>query len=158
MTDTLTPEARSALMARIVGRNTRPELAVRRLLHAMGYRFRTNRRDLPGTPDVVLPGRRKVVFVHGCFWHGGHAGCGRARVPQANRAYWVAKIERNRRRDAAQVRALRRQGWSVAVVWECQIRDTARLARRLARFLEAPTREPGTRRAAGPRASAATGR
>ena len=75
MTDTLTPEARSALMARIVGRNTGPELAVRRLLHAMGYRFRADRRNLPGTPDIVLPGRRKIVFVHGCFWHG-HAGCG----------------------------------------------------------------------------------
>ncbi len=142
VTDTLTPEARSALMARIVGRNTGPEMAVRRLLHAMGYRFRVNRRDLPGTPDIVLPGRRKLVFVHGCFWHG-HVGCGRARVPQTNQAYWAEKIDRNRRRDAARVRQLRRLDWAVAVVWECQVRDAERLGARLARFLEAAaTRAP----------------
>ena len=126
-------------MAKIGSRNTGPELAVRRILHAMGFRFRLHRRGLPGTPDIVLPGRRKAVFVHGCFWHG-HHGCPRARVPRTNHSYWSAKIQRNRRRDASSVRALRRAGWSVAVVWECRLRESERLRVRLRRFLETPVR------------------
>ena len=132
--DRLTPEARSALMARIRGRDTAPELRLRALLHAMGYRFRLHRADLPGTPDVVLPGRRKVLFLHGCFWHR-HAGCRFATVPRTRVGFWDEKFARNLARDARVRRALNRAGWSVAVVWECALRDEARLARRLERFL-----------------------
>jgi DNA mismatch endonuclease (patch repair protein) len=134
MTDRLTPEARSALMARIRGKDTEPERAVRRLLHAMGFRFRLHRRDLPGTPDIVLPGRRKAIFVHGCFWHG--HGCGRARLPKTRLDYWGPKIAANRARDARKTAALRRAGWSVAAVWECQLRRPSVLERRLTRFLD----------------------
>src|SRR5918997_5420787 len=93
MPDHLTPEARSALMARIRGKDTQPDLAVRRLLHAMKFRFRLHRRDLPGTPDIVLPGRRKAIFVHGCFWHG--HGCACARLPKSRVEYWGPKIAAN---------------------------------------------------------------
>lgn len=135
MADVFSPEKRSAVMARIRAKDTEPELLVRRLLHGMGYRFRLHRRDLPGTPDVVLPGRRAVIFVHGCFWHG-HEGCRLATSPATRREFWTTKIAANRGRDARAVRRLRRAGWSVAVVWECQTRRIDRLARRLHRFLD----------------------
>ena len=122
-------------MARIRGKDTQPELAVRRLLHAMGFRFRLHRRDLPGTPDIVLPGRRKAIFVHGCFWHG--HGCGCARLPKSRLDYWGPKIATNRARDGRKAAALRRAGWSVAVVWECKVRRPAALEGRLRRFLDA---------------------
>lgn len=137
MADRLTPEARSRLMAAIGGKNTAPELAVRRMLHAMGYRFRLHRRDLPGSPDIVLPRLGKAIFVHGCFWHG-HEGCRLARLPSTRTEYWWPKLIRNRERDRLNVRALRRLGWSISIVWECQIRNVAALKRRLARFLAAP--------------------
>lgn len=135
MPDHLSAEARSALMSRIRGKDTQPELAVRRLLHAMGFRFRLHRRDLPGTPDIVLPGRRKAIFVHGCFWHG--HGCGCARLPKSRVEYWGPKIAANRARDGRKAAALRRAGWSVAAVWECQLRKPDSLEKRLARFLNA---------------------
>ena len=135
--DRLTPEARSALMARIRGRDTSPELALRRLLHGLGYRFRCHRADLPGTPDVVLPGRGKVLFLHGCFWHR-HPGCRHATTPRTRPEFWRLKFERNLARDRRARRALNRAGWSVGVVWECALRDEARLARRLLRFLGPP--------------------
>lgn len=135
MVDRFTPEARSRLMASIRGKNTKPEMVVRRLLHAMGYRFRLHRRDLPGTPDIVFPGRRAVVFVHGCFWHR-HAGCRLAAVPATRRDFWEAKIAANKARDRRAVAQLRRDGWRVAVVWECQTRKPAGLDGRLRRFLE----------------------
>lgn len=122
MADRLTPEARSALMARIHGKDTKPELVVRRLLHAMGYRFRLHRRDLPGTPDIVLPGRRKAIFVHGCFWHG-HENCRKASTPASNRTFWEAKIAANRERDRRKVQSLERRDWQVLVIWECELPD-----------------------------------
>lgn len=122
-------------MARIRGKDTKPELVVRRLLHAMGYRFRLHRRDLPGTPDIVLPGRGAVIFLHGCFWHG-HEGCRFATKPATRGDFWAAKIEANRRRDRLAVRGLRRLGWRVMVVWECATRRPAGLEARLRRFLE----------------------
>lgn len=134
MTDPLSPAQRSALMSRIRGKDTQPELAVRRLLHAMGYRFRLHRRDLPGTPDIVLPGRRKVVFVNGCFWHG-HRTCKVGRTPKTRTEFWTQKMARNRRRDARKVRALRAAGWKVTIVWECQTRTPSTLATRLRAFL-----------------------
>ena len=135
MADRLTPDARSHLMARIRSKDTKPELAVRHLLHRMGYRFRLHRRDLLGSPDIVLPVRRKIVFVHGCFWHG-HTGCRFATTPATRIDFWTAKISATKQRDARAVRQLRRSGWSVAVVWECQTRSLDQLARRLEHFLE----------------------
>jgi len=134
MADRITPEARSANMSRIRGKDTKPELAVRRMLHAMGYRFRLHRRDLPGTPDIVLPGRRKAIFVHGCFWHG-HAGCRLAAKPATRPEFWADKIAKNQARDRRAVAKLRRLGWSVGTIWECGLRDPERLAARLHRFL-----------------------
>lgn len=127
--DRLSPERRSWLMSRIKGANTKPELAVRSLLHRMGYRFRLHRRDLPGTPDIVLPGRAAAVFVHGCFWHG-HA-CKRAKMPKSRAEYWIDKIEGNKRRDARKRRQLRTLGWKVVVVWECEMKNPDKLAKKL---------------------------
>jgi len=131
--DQLSTAQRSALMARIRGKNTEPERVVRRLLHAMGFRFRLHRRDLPGTPDIVLPKQRAIIFVHGCWWHG-HK-CSAGRLPKTRVEFWSAKISANRDRDAKAVRALRTVGWSVLVVWECETRELAKLRRRLQRYL-----------------------
>ncbi len=121
MVDRFSPAIRSALMARIRGKDTKPEIAVRRFLHAMGYRFRLHRRDLPGTPDIVLPGRRQVILVHGCFWHG-HEGCRYAVMPKTRPDFWRAKIEANRARDGLALAALVASGWDVWTVWECEVR------------------------------------
>ena len=137
MSDVFTPEKRSAVMRRVKGRDTSPELVVRRALWRLGARFRLHRRDLPGSPDVVLPGRRLAIFVHGCFWHGHDCPRG-ARVPKANQDYWLAKIGRNRARDAAALAALGEAGWRAAVLWECELKAAAALETRL-RALLAPT-------------------
>lgn len=121
-------------MAKVGSKDTMPEIVVRRLLHAMGYRFRLHRGDLPGTPDIVLPRLGKAIFVHGCFWHG-HSGCRLGRLPKSRIEYWGPKIAANRARDARKAAALRRAGWSVATVWECETRRHDRLAARLLRFL-----------------------
>ena len=121
-------------MSRVRGKNTKPELAVRRLLHALGFRFRLHRKDLPGNPDIVLPRHQAVVFVHGCFWHG-HEGCSRSKRPTTNTVFWNEKLARNMQRDRHQLRELRSLGWRVLVVWECQVRNLAVLERRLNRFL-----------------------
>ena len=121
------------MMAQVKSADTAPEIKVRRLVHRLGYRFRLHRRDLPGTPDLVLPRHRAVIFVHGCFWH--QHRCRRGdRRPQANRGYWVAKLERNVRRDARNRRELRRLGWRVLTVWECEV-GKPQLKRRIRRFL-----------------------
>lgn len=121
-------------MRAVKGKNTRPEQAVRSLLHALGYRFRLHRRDLPGSPDIVLPGRKAVIFVHGCFWHGHDCKRG-SRTPKTNADYWVSKIGRNMARDARTRAALEAQGWRVLVVWECEIKDEEALAAKLRAFL-----------------------
>ncbi len=121
-TDVYGPAKRSAVMRAVKGRGTAPELAVRRLVWSLGGRYRLNRADLPGKPDIVLPGRRLAIFVHGCFWHGHDCARG-ARVPKANQAYWLAKIARNRARDATAHAALEAAGWRVEVVWECELKD-----------------------------------
>lgn len=126
--------SRSDVMRAVKGRNTTPELLVRRLAHCLGYRFRLHRRDLPGKPDLAFPSRRKVIFVHGCFWHG-HACARGARVPKDNRDYWVAKIERNRRRDEINLSALQEQGWRVLTLWECELKEEGAVRARLAAFL-----------------------
>lgn len=134
---------RSEVMRRVRSVDTTPEMAVRRLCHAMGYRFRLHRRDLPGKPDLVFPARRKAIFVHGCFWHGHNCKRG-ARVPKNNRAYWVQKISRNRERDSANRRRLGDDGWDSLVVWECEIETTA-LSERLREFLSPPGSAPSSK-------------
>lgn len=133
MVDNRTPESRSALMARIGSKNTAPELTVRRLLHGLGYRFRLHRRDLPGTPDIVLPSRRKAIFVHGCFWHG--HGCRIGKPPKSRSEFWGPKLDRNKARDEENCEALRREGWDVAVVWQCETKDKEALVGQLEGFL-----------------------
>lgn len=134
MTDHLTRAQRSANMSAVRGRNTQPELVVRRLAHSLGYRFRLHRRDLPGCPDLVFPARHKVIFVHGCFWHQ-HEGCKRASLPQTRSAFWRKKLRGNIARDAEAVAHLNGQGWGVLTVWECQIKDLKVLRKRLRSFL-----------------------
>jgi len=123
-------------MARIRSKNMRPELGVRKLIFAMGYRYRLHARDLPGCPDLVFRPRRKVIFVHGCFWHR-HAKCALARLPKSRPDFWEPKLEGNRKRDEKNNRSLVREGWKVLTVWECQLKDTARLERRIRGFLDA---------------------
>jgi DNA mismatch endonuclease (patch repair protein) len=112
----------------------KPEMLVRRLVHGLGYRYRLHGHDLPGRPDLVFAPRRKIIFVHGCFWHQ-HAGCKLAHAPRSNISYWRPKLARNVARDAAHLSALKKNGWKVLVVWECQTKNVARLSQRLKRFL-----------------------
>lgn len=124
-------------MALVRAKDTKPEIAVRRVTHALGYRFRLHRRDLPGTPDLVFPGRGKVIFVHGCFWHRHRdVKCALARLPKSRLSFWLPKLEANAKRDGRSVRQLRKLGWSVMTIWECQIND-GRLVERIRRFLDA---------------------
>lgn len=120
-------------MQSVKTKDTGPELTVRRLLFAAGYRFRLHRRDLPGSPDIVLPGRRKVIFVHGCFWHG--HGCSKGHAPKSRGDYWLPKIATNQQRDRTNVERLRALGWSVLTVWQCELRDLDALLHRLRIFL-----------------------
>lgn len=112
----------------------RPEMAVRKLVHALGYRFRLHKKDLPGKPDLVFPSRQKIIFVHGCFWHS-HARCKTAHVPKTNLDYWISKLDRNRTRDRKNVEALKRLGWKVLVLWECETNDEDHLRARVSSFL-----------------------
>ena len=134
MTDVYPPEKRSAVMRRVKGRDTKPELFVRRALTKLGARYRLHRADLPGKPDIVMPGRRLAVFVHGCFWHGHDCARG-SRVPKQNRAYWTQKVESNRARDAQAQAALSALGWRVEAIWECDLKDQAALTARLQAML-----------------------
>lgn len=122
-------------MAAVKSKNTTPEMAVRRLAHSLGYRYRLHYAGLTGKPDMVFPVRRAVIFVHGCFWHGHNCKRG-ARVPKTNTAYWKAKICGNVTRDVVNINAIRSDGWRVLVIWECQTKDQERLKRVLRRFLE----------------------
>jgi DNA mismatch endonuclease (patch repair protein) len=133
MTDNLSPAQRRACMTAVKSRHTTPELIVRRLAHALAFRFRLHVADLPGKPDLVFPRLRKIIDVRGCFWH--LHGCRRCRIPSSRRAYWLPKLQRNARRDRASVRKLRRAGWKVLVVWECQTVRLDSLERRIERFL-----------------------
>jgi DNA mismatch endonuclease (patch repair protein) len=132
--DTLTPQQRSAAMAAVTGKNTAPELIVRKLLYSLGYRYRLHVKDLPGKPDIVLRKRRCVVFINGCFWHG--HDCPRGSAPSSNVEFWERKIGKNRERDARVQEELRKDGWRVLTVWQCETKDRALLVRRLSRFLD----------------------
>ena len=135
MSDVFDPEKRSAVMRRVKGRDTTPERTVRRLLTRLGARYRLHRKDLPGNPDVVMPGRRLAVFVHGCFWHGHDCARG-SRVPKANRDYWTAKVARNAARDERSREALIAAGWRVETIWECELKDEAAVSGRLRAMLD----------------------
>jgi len=124
-------------MAKIGPRDTKPEMVVRRMLHAMGRRFRLHRRDLPGTPDIVLPTARKAIFVHGCFWHR-HEGCSKATTPKTRAEFWQQKFAANVERDARKEAQLRKAGWDVIIVWECETRDAASLKIELRDRLDTP--------------------
>ena len=134
--DTLTPAQRSIVMSRVRSKDSRPELFVRKLVFALGYRYRLHARDLPGHPDIVFRKRSKIIFVHGCFWHR-HGNCSLARLPKSRLDFWLPKLKENRKRDEKNKRALLRDGWAVLTIWECQIGDSARLSTRIRRFLDA---------------------
>jgi DNA mismatch endonuclease (patch repair protein) len=124
---------RSEMMASVKSKDTTPEMLVRQLLHGLGYRYRLHRADLPGKPDLVFPRRKKIIFVHGCFWH--QHGCVFSHLPKSNVSYWTPKLERNRVRDFEHLEALRADGWRCLVLWECQLNNQERLTRRLSKFL-----------------------
>lgn len=130
-----TPELRSRIMRAVKSRDTKPEMLARRAVHGMGYRYRLHRKNLPGKPDLVFASRRKVIFVHGCFWHGHNCPRG-LRKPKSNRDYWETKISRNRKRDAQSEEALKQAGWRILTIWECQMKDEDALRNRLRHFLE----------------------
>ena len=135
MTDVYPPEKRSAVMRRVKGKDTSPELKVRKALTRLGVRYRLHRKDLPGNPDIVLAGRKRALFVHGCFWHGHDCRRG-SRVPKQNRDYWIGKVARNRVRDLASREALAALGWRVETIWECELKDDEALSGRLGALLD----------------------
>lgn len=119
--DVFDREKRSAVMRSVKSKNTKPEIKVRQALHRAGYRYRLHRNDLPGKPDIIFPGKRSVIFIHGCFWHQ-HPGCPHAARPSSNSAYWNRKLSRNIERDIAHMAALKDQGWRILTLWECEIK------------------------------------
>lgn len=135
--DRLTPERRSAVMKKVKSAGTNIEQTVRRLLHGAGYRYRVNTKGIPGRPDLVFSARRKAIFVHGCFWHG-HNGCKRGNLPVTRREFWSTKIDRNKLRDSVTNEQLAALGWSVLVLWQCELSDQERLMARLRDFLGHP--------------------
>ncbi|HOV86931.1 MAG TPA: very short patch repair endonuclease [Syntrophobacteraceae bacterium] len=137
MADVFSEQQRSWIMSRIHGSNTRPELQVRKVLHAMGFRYRLHYSKLPGKPDIALPGRKKAIFVHGCFWHG-HPDCPRSKLPSTNVEFWKAKIGRTMERDRENAEALARLGWEVLVLWSCETRRRKVLIQKLEDFLNGP--------------------
>ena len=137
MTDKISPKRRSENMRRIRSTGMKPELLVRSLVHQLGYRFRLHARELPGKPDIVRRKQKQAIFVHGCFWHlHPKAGCADARLPKSNTAYWYSKLQRNVDRDKTAIATLRRAGWRVLVVWDCETKEIEHLAGRLRAFLE----------------------
>jgi DNA mismatch endonuclease (patch repair protein) len=136
MADTLSPSARSERMARVRGKDTKPEMVVRRLVYGMGYRYRLHRSDLPGRPDLAFPKLKKAIFVHGCFWHRHPSNkCELTRLPKSRLEFWLPKFEENRRRDLRNQRALKGLGWRFLLVWECQLRHKEQLENKIAAFL-----------------------
>lgn len=136
MADNRSPEKRSSTMRAVRGKDTSPEWTVRRLLHRLGYRYRLHARNLPGSPDIAFPARRKAIFVHGCFWHA--HGCSIGQPPKSRLDYWLPKLERNRERDSRKDAALMALGWKTLTVWQCETRDSDALAASLRAFLGAP--------------------
>ncbi|QEZ45235.1 DNA mismatch endonuclease Vsr [Cupriavidus oxalaticus] len=140
--DPLTPQQRSERMSRIRSRDTKPEMCIRRLVHGMGYRYRLHRRGVPGTPDLVFSSRKKVIFVHGCFWH--LHGCTHYKMPQTRREFWLKKLEANVQRDQRVLLELANLGWESLVIWECELRDVASLRNRIVDFLGSASKKRDT--------------
>lgn len=134
MVDIFDKKKRSEIMSSVKSKDTQPEIVVRKLLRSMGYGYRLHRKDLPGTPDIVLTKYKKVIFIHGCFWHG-HEGCSRAKLPQINKEFWQEKIEKNILRDQNAVQDLRVRGWASLIIWTCEIRDEEKLKEKIIKFL-----------------------
>lgn len=134
MTDTLTKKERSKRMSLIHDKDTKPEMLVRRMVYGLGFRYRLHVKSLPGKPDLVFKGRRKVIFVHGCFWHR-HENCKLARLPKSKINFWTSKLEANKARDEKNLHQLQQQGWGTMVIWECELDDTEKLKRRVLNFL-----------------------
>jgi DNA mismatch endonuclease (patch repair protein) len=134
--DTLSVAARSERMARVRGKDTKPEFAVRRLVHSLGFRYRLHDGELPGKPDLVFSGRRKVIFVHGCFWHRHGPKCPLTRLPKSKLDFWQPKLEQNRKRDRKNARLLRAAGWDMLVLWECELADKETVTGKITTFLE----------------------
>lgn len=147
MADTVTSEVRSKIMSRVPQRHTKPEMVVRSALHRLGHRFRLHRKDLPGSPDIVLPKFRTAIFVHGCFWHQ-HENCGKSRRPSSNGEYWHTKLDENISRDKRKERELSNLGWRVETVWQCETRDVETLSEKLKKLLSQanPNEQIGTRK------------
>ena len=138
--DVFSQKKRSQIMSRVSGKNTKPELIVRSLLHNMGYRFRLHRSNLPGKPDITLPKYKKVIFVHGCFWHG-HKDCRRSKRPTTNKKFWHEKLDKNIERDKVNIRIFKDLGWDVLVVWTCEVNDINQLKNKLLSFLEGKAKQ-----------------
>ena len=134
MSDRVSAAKRSEIMRSVKHKDTGPEIALRKMLHRLGYRYKLHAKNLPGKPDIAFPGRRKVIFVHGCFWHGHR--CRYGRLPQSRLEYWQPKIEANRTRDARKANELRRAGWKIAVVWQCELKTSERTLKRVVSFLD----------------------
>jgi DNA mismatch endonuclease, patch repair protein len=134
--DTFNEVKRSWIMSRVKNKDTKPEIIVRSIIHRLGYRFRKNNLNLPGRPDIVLARHRKVIFVHGCFWHG-HKNCKRASRPTTNEIFWSIKLDKNIARDKRNNKALKSLGWKTLTIWECQIKETDKLLSKLENFLKA---------------------
>lgn len=134
MVDNVSPAKRSEIMSRVRSKNTKPELFVRRLVHGLGYRYRLHKTNLPGRPDIVFSSKRKIIFVHGCFWHGHN--CRLGRKPKSRVDYWIDKINGNRERDKLVLRRLKAKKWQSLVLWECLLGDSKRLIPIIAKFLE----------------------
>ncbi|WP_321530166.1 DNA mismatch endonuclease Vsr [uncultured Desulfuromonas sp.] len=133
-TDPLTTAQRSERMSRIRSSDTKPEIAVRRLIYSMGYRYRLHSKDVPGRPDIVFKGRKKVVFVHGCFWH--QHGCRQYRMPKSKLDFWLPKLENNIQRDKKVLQELKESGWNVLIIWECELKDKESVCERIKYFME----------------------
>lgn len=138
MADIFSKSKRSEIMSRVRSENTKPELIVRSFLHRIGFRFRLHVRELPGNPDIVLPRHKKVIFVHGCFWHR-HKGCKKTTTPKSHKAFWENKFEYNVNRDARNRSRLRRLGWKVLIVWECELRDESKMSEKIVKFMSQPS-------------------
>ena len=135
MADTVSKEVRSRIMSSVGRKNTKPERLVRSFLHSLGFRFRLHRRDLPGSPDIILPRHRVAVFVHGCFWHQ-HRGCPKSRKPTSNTDYWDRKLAENIKRDRQKLSKIKKLGWHVIVIWECEAKSLRALSRKFAKLLQ----------------------
>jgi DNA mismatch endonuclease (patch repair protein) len=139
MVDHVSTEQRSRIMSSVRSQDTQPEILIRSAIHRLGFRFRLHVKALPGTPDIVLPKHKKIIFVNGCLWHG-HPNCGRAQLPQSNGKFWSEKISRNKLRDRKSIKALRKLGWGVMLIWQCQLRSKSgfhKVEKRLETFLRA---------------------